>query len=61
MKKKKEEEEILICEIADTYNSNPGLTFEKEYRVLEEIDNKVLILDDRGKKTTYYRNRFRKK
>ena len=58
---RKKEKEILICEIADTYNLTPGLTFGKEYTLLSEEDNKVVIINDHGKKTTYYRSRFRKK
>ena len=56
---KKKEQKILICEIADDYNKNPGLTFEKEYPMVDETDNKYVVINNNGKRSTYYKSRFK--
>jgi hypothetical protein len=59
LQKKKSRNTILVCEMPDIHTG--GLTKGKEYICLEEIDNKVSIMNDQGKITTYYRSRFKKK
>ena len=48
---------IMICE----YNSHAPLTIGKEYEILEEEDGKIFVINDNGKKQSYYKSRFKKK
>jgi len=58
-KQKSTKNEILICEMPDVHTG--GLTKGKEYICLNEIDNKVSVMNDLGKISTYYKSRFKKK
>jgi len=40
------------------YNSNAALTHGKDYEVISEEENKVFIIDDNGKKNSFYKSRF---
>ena len=50
--------EILLCQI-NTHAA--ALTIGKPYEVLDEEDNKVIVIDDNGKRSKFYRSRFSKK
>lgn len=40
-------------------NSFASLTIGKEYKVLGIDENKIIIIDDNGKKNTFYSSRFK--
>lgn len=50
----KEKKKIVICEHA----SYASLTVGKSYKVLDEHDNKYVIINDNHEKKSYYKNRF---
>lgn len=54
MKKQPTQLKKVTCQL----NANVPLTKGKEYEVIGEVDNKYIIIDDKGKKTTYYKSRF---
>ncbi len=35
------------------------LTINKEYDIIDTNDNKIVIIDDNGNKSTFYKNRFK--
>lgn len=45
----------LVCE----NNSHAPLTIGKPYEVLGEDENKVFVIDDNGKRNSFYRSRFK--
>jgi Lhr-like helicase len=44
----------MVC----VHNDHTFLTKGKSYEIIEEDDNKVFVIDDRGVKTSFYRSRF---
>ena len=52
---KKEVQKIVVCELS----SHVLLTKGKEYEVINENDKKIFVIDDSGKKNSFYKARFK--
>lgn len=49
------EQKKMVCE----HNSHSDLTIGNSYEILGEDENKVFVINDKGKKMSYYKSRFR--
>ena len=45
----------MVCQ----HNSYAHLTIGNEYEILGEEENKIFVINDNGKKTSYYKSRFK--
>lgn len=54
MKTKQQKKVIMLCQ----HNSHAALTIGKPYEILSEDENKVFVIDDSGKRNSYYKSRF---
>jgi len=48
---------MMVCE----HNSHADLTVGNNYEILGEEENKVFVINDKGKKMSYYKSRFHEK
>jgi len=54
---KTKQKKMMVCE----HNSHADLTVGNNYEILGEEENKVFVINDKGKKMSYYKSRFHEK
>lgn len=54
-KKETEKKKTVICQ----YANYATLTVGNRYEIIDEEDNKYFVIDDKGKKTSFYKSRFK--
>ena len=54
MKVQEKKKVMMVC----AHNSNAALTVGRSYEILDEDENKVYVIDDNGKRNSYYKSRF---